>query len=136
MKNTMILMALGIAALSAIPSQAVAQQRKLLLGTNDQGASLFVLPDTVSRSAPAVVIWTRTDAAPNNPTPIRVLAQKAIYDCSARSITVLQREAYNSEGQILDAVIIPPDEITTTTPADGSPEQRSLAIICSAFLGL
>lgn len=119
----------------ALPTPAIAQQRTILMGTDEAGERLYVLPDTVVRNDPAVTVWTRTDAAPGDRSTTKVRAQRAIYDCAARSITVLRAETYDARGRLATRAVIAPDDLETLVPLDGSPQQRSLALICSAFLG-
>ena len=127
--------ALALLVLCALPTQAIAQQRTILMGTDEAGERLYVLPDTVVRNDPAVTVWTRTDTAPGDRSTTRVRAQRAIYDCAARSITVLRTETYDAQGRLTSRSFIAPDDLETLAPLDGSPQQRSLALICSAFLG-
>lgn len=127
--------ALALLFLCALPTQAIAQQRAILMGTNEAGERLFVLPDTVVRNDPAVIVWTRINAAPGDRSTIRVRAQRAIYDCAARSVTILRTETYDTQGQLASRAIITPEDLETLNPPEGSPQQRSLALICSAFLG-
>jgi hypothetical protein len=119
--------------LATVPSAIHAQQRAILMGETQEGAKLFVLPDTADRSDPAVTVWTREELP--TVTGTRVYGTRAIYDCAARSMTILRRQERDASGRRISESIVPPDELSTFTPRQGSPEQRSLSLICAAFLG-
>jgi len=125
---------LALAMLMAtIPSAIHAQQRAILMGETQEGTKLFVLPDTADRSDPAVTVWTREDIP--TATGTRTRGTRAIYDCAARSLTILRREEYDPTGRMTSETIVPVDDLSTFTPRQASPEQRTLSLICAAFLG-
>jgi len=124
-----------VAALLFIaPASANAQQDRLLLFRDESGGSVYVLPETVRRTSPAVTAWTRIDSAPTDPAEIRVRAQKAIYDCEGRTMTILRTEQYGRDGHRTSASVIPLESLRTFTPELGSTQHISMGIICALYL--
>ena len=124
---------MALMVLASVPCAAQAQQRTTLLFKNDVGSSVYVLPDTVEKYGPAITAWTRVDAAPTDPSEVRVIAQKAIYDCEARAITILRREQYDRSGRRSSVTIIAPEDLRTVRPEQGRPDQWTLDILCGLF---
>lgn len=122
------------AMILTVSTPANAQQERLLLFKSEAGANVYILPGTVRRTSPAVSAWTRMDAAPTDPSETRVMAQKAIYDCEGRTITLLRSERYDRNGRRTGVSIVPFDDLKPFTPELGSTEHITMGIVCALHL--